>query len=37
MLNLLLNHKLLMQVSLKMKSKIELLHIPESQVHIALK
>ena len=28
---------LLMQVSLKMKSKMELLYIPESQVHIALK
>ena len=37
MLNLLLNHKLLMQVSLKMKSKMELLYIPESHVHIALK
>ena len=37
MLNLLLNHKLLIQVSLKMKSKMESLYIPESHVHIALK
>ena len=36
MLNLLLNHKLLMQVSLIMISKMELLYIPESHVHIAL-
>ena len=35
MLNLLLNHKLLMQVSLKMKSKT-LLYILEFHVHIAL-
>ena len=37
MLNLLLNDKLLVQVSLKMKSKMELLYILESHVRIALK
>ena len=37
MLNLLLNHKPLMQVSLKVISKMESLYIPESQAHIALK